>query len=373
MQERFSYIDALKGVAMLLVIAVHCINDNLGKSMEAVLGNGKHGVQIFFVISGMLTALSMYDVSMPDEWSSKLNATKRIFFKKVQKIVPAYYLVIFSILLVNVVSGFTGYEYLQEHWLGSEKSISFFNVAAHLFFINGFFPHYINSIIGVEWYIADLAIFYIVYCLFIKKYQGNLSVLVKMIIGAIIVSYMVKYVDRHFLRPIMIPGAEREIYDSFFNTLNFFAQFPCMLLGVFVSYVFSGKVNIRQYNKIFGLCGWIMLILMLLNLLHITESLMDVLYGIASSLIIIGMRGGKEIWIDNRLLRYIGYNSLEIYLIHFIVIDVWNKYCYNAFHINDAILQYFMKYCAVIVIAMAIAIVMRAICAPLILRFKKCG
>ena len=51
-------LDALKGVAILGVLTIHSGNNvpggKLGAIQEAVISNGKMGVQIFFIISAML-------------------------------------------------------------------------------------------------------------------------------------------------------------------------------------------------------------------------------------------------------------------------------------------------------------------------------
>lgn len=37
--QRWEYVDALKGLAMLMVIATHCINNDMPESVKMILGN----------------------------------------------------------------------------------------------------------------------------------------------------------------------------------------------------------------------------------------------------------------------------------------------------------------------------------------------
>lgn len=48
---RFGYIDALRGLAMLGVIAVHATigAQGLPTTVAAIVAQGRHGVQLFFV------------------------------------------------------------------------------------------------------------------------------------------------------------------------------------------------------------------------------------------------------------------------------------------------------------------------------------
>lgn len=50
--------------------------------------------------------------------------------------------------------------------------ISIGNYVSHALFVNGLNPLWYNSIIGVEWYIADLALFYIMTPILWKMITG---------------------------------------------------------------------------------------------------------------------------------------------------------------------------------------------------------
>lgn len=352
--QRWMYIDALKGLAMLMVIAAHCINNNLLENIQAILGNGRHGVQIFFVVSGLLTAISINKLHLDSgEHQSRRKVLLEWMKKKIKNIAPVYYSVIFFILALNCLSGITGHEYLATYWLGEEKSISITNVLTHILFINAFFPHYINSIIGVEWYIADLLIFYIIYAFFLERFCTNKKNIIRIIVFLIIFMYLLKYFDRH----IAIYDFDAHIYGSYINTFNIMAQLPCLLMGGYISHFFINNVENKSY-KLLGIAGWTMLLLMLLNVLHITESLMDVMYGISASCILLGMRSGISCF-QYFLLEFIGKYSLEIYLTHILFIDAWNKYIYPVMPNEFAFVDYLLKYCVIVATSIMAAMILR--------------
>lgn len=354
LNQRWTYIDALKGLAMLIVIAAHCINNNLPENIQTILGNGRHGVQIFFVISGLLTAISINKLHLySGEYQLKRKVLLGWMTKKIKNIAPVYYFVILFILALDCLSGITGYEYLATYWLGEEKSISIANVLTHILFMNGFFPHYINSIIGVEWYIADLAIFYISYAVFLERFCADKKNIMKIIVLFIILMYLLKYFDRH----ITIYDFDAHIYGSYINTFNILAQLPCLLMGVYISHFFIDNVGNKSY-KLLGVTGWTMLLLMLLNMLHITESLMDVMYGISASFILLGMRSGIGC-LPNCLFKLIGKCSLEIYLTHLLLIEAWNKCIYPIMPSEFVVVDYLLKYCVIVAASIMLAMILR--------------
>lgn len=131
----------MKGIAICSVIMAHTGANALPSILGMAGGNGNRGVQLFFVISGYLTFLSL---------QNNKESVVGWWVKKFIKLLPLYYIAL-------IISTFGGG---QSAWLGSEGHISGLNFIAHLFLLHGFIPHYCNSIIGGEWYLGTLVIFY---------------------------------------------------------------------------------------------------------------------------------------------------------------------------------------------------------------------
>ena len=134
MNTRNNWIDGMKGIAIIGVVMIHSGGTILGP----VGALGQYGVQIFFLISSYLCF-----VSMDRAFKHRMDIRTVLWWilRKFIRLIPLYYL---SIILY-VCWGNEGI------WLGCENGITMWNVLSHFTFTHGFFPHYVNSIIGVEW------------------------------------------------------------------------------------------------------------------------------------------------------------------------------------------------------------------------------
>lgn len=154
-RRHFDYIDLLRGIAILGVLSAHA---TLGMSaagftqlplhVEWLLGAGKHGVSLFFVVSAYTLMRSLDERRNDGESLFVPYLIRRIF-----RIAPAYYLVLLLVFFLHG-KGFGGYTPRDE------PNIGWPDLAVHLLFVNGLFPYYINNFIGVEWSIATEFMFY---------------------------------------------------------------------------------------------------------------------------------------------------------------------------------------------------------------------
>jgi len=158
------YIDSMRGIAILMVLTVHSTMflsiyniEHLPYNIENILYSGKYGVALFFIASAY-TLFRSLDIRHE-------NGFKKYFIRRFFRIAPMYYLVL--VVLFLLTDG-------QKYYLNdTEKDISIYNLLSHLFFINGFFTNYFNSIIGVEWTIfVEFSFYLILPLLFI--YRGYL-------------------------------------------------------------------------------------------------------------------------------------------------------------------------------------------------------
>ena len=149
-----TWIDSLKGIAICGIVMVHSDTLGLPWLLEKIGDAGKCGVQLFFLLSSYLTFVSL------EHYFNTKTSSRAISFHhlipwwagKFIRLIPLYYLALFIYAL------FLGG---SSYWLGTQEHITAQNVLAHLFFLHGLFPHYADSIIGVEWYLGTLAIFYL--------------------------------------------------------------------------------------------------------------------------------------------------------------------------------------------------------------------
>lgn len=127
---------------------IHCGGSQLPDPLGIVGRFGGAGVELFFVISAFLSYQSLEKVSAKGKTSIVYG---KWILRKVVSFIPVYYLsLLFSVIVVG------GYPY----WYGNEGVITLWNVMSHLTFTWSWVPHYCNSIIGGEWYLGTLIVFY---------------------------------------------------------------------------------------------------------------------------------------------------------------------------------------------------------------------
>ena len=100
--ERIKELDGLRGVAILLVVSFHYINNQLintpgivAKSLFTLTSFGWVGVDLFFILSGFLIG------SILIKEKGKPNYFSTFYIRRIVRIIPNYYLLlgVFAILL----------------------------------------------------------------------------------------------------------------------------------------------------------------------------------------------------------------------------------------------------------------------------------
>jgi peptidoglycan/LPS O-acetylase OafA/YrhL len=135
-KARLGYLDVLKGIAILGVVMVHFVK--APNHIVSMIANcGCFCPQMFFIITAFLLVRSAHKY----DFRSRKDII-RFYKAKVVRILPLYF---FAIILFAIIN-----------------SASLWSVLTHLTLVNGFFPHFINDVIGVEWYVADLILLYLI-------------------------------------------------------------------------------------------------------------------------------------------------------------------------------------------------------------------
>jgi len=164
--RKLEYIDALRGWAILLVILVHAVLgptsiDSLRlppqemrhalvapNELIARIGlGGEAGVQLFFVVSALSLTLSWY-ARRP----SGISGLRDFFLRRFFRVAPMFY---FGIVFYLLLFGWGPREFAPD-------GISGRDVALTVFFLHGWWPTAINSVVPGGWSIADEAMFYLI-------------------------------------------------------------------------------------------------------------------------------------------------------------------------------------------------------------------
>ena len=180
-----NHVDALRAISVIFVILFH-LNPK-------VFSYGFLGVDIFFVISGYVITNSLYDQQI-----RKKESIFYFYVKRVKRIFPILFLVIFSFLITYIflspLKGDTNF--FLESAMSSLVGLS------NLYFINNeinyFFTDEINPLLHT-WSLGIEEQFYLIYpvllVLIYKALKGNIEKISGYIFLLIIISFTVYYFE----------------------------------------------------------------------------------------------------------------------------------------------------------------------------------
>lgn len=308
--EKLNWLDALKGIAICGVVMVHSGGSNLPSYLGNIGAAGKNGVQLFFLISSFLAFAS---------YKNKNQETKRWICYKIIKLIPLYYISV----AIAVLFGGAG-----THWLAEDR-VTVENIAAHLLLLHGFFPYYVDSIIGVEWYLGALVILYMLIPILCKK----ICTLEKSIIYFIWSTFICRLII-YICSQVTQDFSYGYIYNAYFNTFCFIAQFPVMLLGIIFYYIkgLGKKLNNKPvFANTLLLLSLVMIGGMIVNKNKILGMSEYTLFGIGFLILVFSQSVRSTFFIDNNLFRLLGKNSYPIYLFHYFIIKLYERYVPDPF------------------------------------------
>ena len=319
---------------MLAVILVHF--NNAWNAPIGILNKasaiGARCPQLFFIISAYLTWTAL---------DKKPVGYIEFLKKRYKRMAPLYYVALVTAVLIPTFRVF---------------DISLGNYISHIVFLNGLNPLWCNGIIGVEWYIADLALFYLmVPCL--RKLITNLKTAVIAFLASVILSsgalVIVNYV-------FSVQMTENNAYEAYFHTSYIVYQIPVLIVGIVLYYLIKEIEKERILRclavGIFGLAVMatsIGFVLLHLNKRYMTSSVIaGLLFGILFLLC-------SEI--DNKFFAervfkpfiFVGKHSYGIYCFHQIVINCLMRYTFN----KENLLQWGMTYLGIATISCLIGCV----------------
>lgn len=336
MQTKLDYIDALRGFAILLVMMVHVSqfgNMDITQATDSFLHFGQRGVQLFYIASAF-TLFYSFNYRRKEEKHPNRNFFIRRFFR----IAPLYYL---AIVLYLYLLGFG-----DRYWLGDADSITVYNILANFSFLHGFYPYWINSLVPGAWSIAVEMTFYA--CLpmmfyFIKNLKHALWFLILSLIVA-------KFLNDFFEGHCLISDQALWIEYLYFY---FPSQVPVFALGFILFFKASQQ---ESWQKAHLYPGAALLGLALFSAVfpehgffpkHIQISLIFLLLAYLLS------RFPLKILV-NSITQKIGQLSYGLYLIHFAVLFLFEKFQLLNL-IGSGIMNYVLRYFMVLAVAICLA------------------
>ncbi len=243
--QSFKYIDALRGIAILGVILVHSSQmiAPANKYILWLMGEGARGVQLFYVASALTLCMS-WAARRPRERSPVLNFYIRRFFR----IAPTFYLAIIFYIVVDGVA--------PSHW--APNGIEWWYILLTAFFLHGFHPETITSVVPGGWSIAVEMLFY-VSLPFLLSCIKSIKVGIVFLVATVMLS-----AANYMLVPYVFSYPDHQSYlVRSFIFLNFFGQLPVFIVGI-LGYLFLAAAYSRKITLL--VCGPLFLVFLLVFL-----------------------------------------------------------------------------------------------------------
>lgn len=299
--NQYKFIDALRGLAILLVIATHVasIARPSFPTLRLIAVNGAFGVQLFYIVSSLTLFLSAHQRNQIEK-----RPTLNFFIRRVFRIVPLYYL---AIVIYTLKNG-TGPNY----W--APNGISWWQYGLTLLFLHGWHPEAINAIIPLGWSIAIEMTFYPFIPLLYRKINDTGKALL-LILGSLILQLVLVAV----YKPILLQYVTGYIVQVYFY-LWFFAQLPIFGLGILAYQILRNHKP--ENNKSLG-NAFILLALFLYIAFLQTSTYLNILptyflYGVAFLVLTVGLYFNPIKLFVNPITQWIGKISYSLYLVHYI-------------------------------------------------------
>lgn len=219
--KKYDYIDALRGFAILGVILVHSSQWVAPTSvfLSQLVAEGARGVQLFFMASSLTLFLSM-EARKQYEPQPLLSFYIRRFFR----IAPLFYL---AIIVYTWYYGMS-----PRYW--APDGIEWWYILLTVFFIHGWHPETITSVVPGGWSIAVEMIFYLFLpYLFIKL--NNIRTTLIALFGSLLIQKITSTIAE-FSFASHYPDNQQYLVHTF-PTLWFFLQLPIFILGILLYHI----------------------------------------------------------------------------------------------------------------------------------------
>lgn len=309
--KKYAYIDALRGYAILGVIAIHSAVEFRVFDFYFQQGfrDAQYGVHLFFVASALTLFLSLAGRS-----SAERRPYQNFFLRRFFRIAPLFWFAIIAYYFF----GLSPWEAMR--W-EREGELTVWNYVLTFSFLHGWSPATINKVVPGDWSIAAEMTFYLfVPLLFI--YVKKLSVAIWMTLIAIFVVIVFDAIlDKSY--SAIFPGYAESRWD--YAKYNFVRQIPVFFMGMILyflisQYSFGVKLARSGYSGVILVGVFFALIVLPYNdNQYIPDS---IFYAVVFVVFALVLSDDKNKLLVNSAICYLGKISFSSYIIHFMVIDV---------------------------------------------------
>ena len=210
--RRLPYIDALRGIAILGVLAVHThqVAPPAWVPLATVATNGHFGVQLFYLMSAFTLMVSRQRRAGREIGVWRNYVTRRFF-----RIAPMYWVAILAYLSVMGLA--------PRHY--APDGVTWWAVFGNFFFLHGWHPEWINSVVPVGWSVGVEESFYAILPLLALAITTWERAAIACVVSLPLAAWLAPLALKAF------PGVSNEVMTGF---LHFWLpnQLPVFLLGI---------------------------------------------------------------------------------------------------------------------------------------------
>ena len=340
--SRLGYIDALRGIAILGVIAVHSasIPSINGGLLRTVTDVGQYGVQLFFVVSAFTILLSLERHRYEDS-----HMYSKFFVRRIFRIVPVYWV---GIVLYTSVYG-----------MGSRTLLpgpDLWHFPVHIMMLNVLHPSTLSSVVPGGWSISLEVLFYLTVPFFFAIVTNLKRAIVFSCVSVVFlpaINLLLSQSLGDFFK-VDDPVLNRLYWYRFpLNQVGAFSMgfllFYVIRDGLFQEYLKDRKLNGFLLVTVFFICVFLSISKIILPPRHLVYSIL---------FCVIGLLLSQYPWaiIVNRPLRYLGKISYSCYLLHFFILNVLYEYqSQMGIDVDNEFLRYLVFFIFTVVLTVPVA------------------
>ena len=304
--QRYAYIDALRGIAIIGVLFAHVSHySNIAYpswlNLIATVDVGPRGVQLFYVVSAFTLCLSFSKRRHIEK-----HTIRNFYIRRFFRIAPLFYLAILY------------YLWQKNFWNGNPNHFSLMNILTTFTFLNGFFPQFINNIVFGGWSIAVETSFYILFPLLFYQLRSTCR--------AIVIT-SISFLALQALRLYMLSlSAIANSPDLQTFSFEFFpSQFPVFLIGMVIfQMMHEKKIDTNRKEMSFLMVG-IIVLFVIQEILRVKLIAGHYIYGILFGIMVFILSKRPYKLLVNNLTVFTGKISYSLYLCH-IAVYYWLTY-----------------------------------------------
>lgn len=283
------YLDALRGYAILGVIAIHVVQRSPGlpPALGRLLFSGQQGVQLFFMVSAVTLLYS---------WTARNDGAGPFYLRRLFRIGPMWYLAILVWTILRLAA-----PQLSEF---AHRNLPMSHLLLTSIYLHIWFPETINDVVPGGWSIGNEATFYLIFPLLALLLAGPFRAAF-FVLAAIGLSF----VFGTWLHPVLT-GSPSE--DAGFLYFWFPNQLPAFAFGILTFQLIRTWQPPRWLAELCVVASLAAIVLVPV----LTRWEGPSVYGLVFLPLIFGLAGGGGGYLVNALLRWIGQRSYSAYFWH---------------------------------------------------------